>query len=118
MARKQKKQVIDSDEEALKNASIKLELDEELKKLISNRDDLLDREEAINVGFSTPQTTYSTLVFDSQITYRSPVKLKNQGLKCLAEDSLVLNQVYSLSRKSIYAHLLKKDASIQILQEL
>ena len=80
-AGKQKKQLIDSNEEARKNASIELELDEELEEMISNGDDLSDGEEAINAGFSTPRTTYSTPVSEPQITHKSPFRLRSQGLK-------------------------------------
>ena len=86
--------------------------------MISDEDILSDCEDTINAGFSTLQTAYTTPVFNPQITHKSPVRLRNQGLKCPAEESLVLNQVCSPSRKNIRTHLSKKDACVQILQEL
>ena len=90
-AGKQKKQVIEADEEARGNASIELELDEELEEMISDEDILSDGEDTINAGFSTLRTTYTTLVFNLQITHKSLVRLRSQCLKRHAKESLVLN---------------------------
>lgn len=70
------------------------------------------------MGFSILQTAYTISVFKFQITHNSPIRLKSQDLKCLIEENLVLNQVYSLSQKKIYIYPSKKDIYVQILQEL
>lgn len=116
--RKQKKPVIDSDEEAKRNASIELDHDGDVEEIVSDRNTLSDDEDASDAGFSTPKTSYTTPIFDPQLMQKSSVQLRSQGLKRLADESLTRVQVCSPSRKSIRAHPSEKDACVQIFQEL
>lgn len=59
ITRKQKKLVINLYKKTKKNIFIKLKLEKELEKKISNKDDLLNNKEEINTGFLTLQTIYS-----------------------------------------------------------
>lgn len=116
--RKQKKTVIDSDEEAKPNASIELDLNGDVEEIVSDRNALSDDEDASDAVFSTPKTSYTTPIFDPQLMQKSSVQLRSQGLKRPADESLTRIQVCSPSRKSIRAHPSEKDACVQIFQEL
>lgn len=63
---------------------IELKLDKKLKKMISDKNILLN-------GFSTLQIVYSTLVFHFQSMHTSLVRPKSQDLKYLIEECLMLN---------------------------
>ena len=80
--RKQKKPVIDSDEEAKQNASMELDLDGDVEEIVSDRNTLVsDDEDASDAGFSTPKTSYTTPIFDPQLMQKSSLHLRSQGLK-------------------------------------
>lgn len=98
--------MIDSDEEAKRNASIELDHDGDVEEIVSDRNTLLDDEDASDAGFSTPKTSYTT-------PQKSSVQLRSQCLKRPADESLTRVQVCSPSRGCI-----EKDACVQIFQEL
>lgn len=116
--RKQKKTVIDSDDEARQNASIELDLDGDEEETLSDRNTPSDDDDASDAGFSTPKTSYTTPIFDPQLMQKSSVQIKAKGLKRHADESLSRIQVSSPSRKSMRAHSSEKDACVQIFQEL
>lgn len=58
-----------------------------MKKIPSNNNIILDNNDALHIGFSTPKTLYTIPIFNSQLIHKSSILIKVQGLKHLINKS-------------------------------